>query len=223
VRLLAVEDPWLKWSWIGDHLDDIAAALRQHVGFTVVAVVVGFAISLPLAVAAQRWRWLRPPALGLAGLLYTIPSLAAFALLVPWTGLSRVTALIPLVAYTLFILVRSILTGLDGVPPATKDAADGMGYRRFARLVRVELPLALPSISAGLRLATVTTVGLVTVTALLGFGGLGSLIYDGFGRDFRTPITVGTVLCVVLAVVLDLAIVGVTRLMTPWTRARAGR
>jgi osmoprotectant transport system permease protein len=186
-----------------------------------VPVVLGLVISIPLAVAAQRHRALLPPVLAVSGILYTVPSLAAFMLLVPYTGLTRTTALIPLTTYTLFILVRSVVTGLDGVAPAVLDAADGMGYRRTRRLVRVELPLALPSIFAGLRLATVTTVGLVTVTSLITYGGLGKLIYDGFGRSFRTPITVGIVLCVVLAVTLDLLIAGVARLSTPWTRRRA--
>lgn len=215
-------DGWLWWSWVGDHTDDIVAALREHLVLTVVAVVLGIVVSLPLALAAQRWRILLAPTLAIAGVLYTIPSLAAFMLLVPYTGLTRTTALIPLVTYTVFIIVRSVITGLDAVDPAVLDAADGMGYPRRRRLWRVELPLALPTILAGIRLATVTTVGLVTVTALIGYGGLGGLIYDGFGRNFKTPVTVGIVLSVVLAIVLDLAIAGIGRLAAPWTRrARA--
>lgn len=221
MTLAAASDGWLWWPWVSDHTDDILAALREHVELTVVAVVAGLVVSVPLAVAAHRWRWLRGPTLLVAGILYTIPSLAAFALLIPYTGLSRTTALLPLVAYTLFILVRAVLTGLDGVDRAVLDAADGMGYRRWRRLVRVELPLALPSIVAGLRLATVTTVGLVTVTSLITYGGLGQLIYDGFGRNFRTPVTVGVVLSVLLAVMLDLLIAGGARLAMPWTRRRS--
>jgi osmoprotectant transport system permease protein len=221
VTLAAASDGWLWWPWVRDHTDDIVAALREHVELTVVAVVAGLVVSLPLAVAAHRWRWLRGPTLVVAGILYTIPSLAAFALLIPYTGLSRTTALLPLVTYTLFILVRAVLTGLDGVDRAVLDAADGMGYRRWRRLVRVELPLALPSIVAGLRLATVTTVGLVTVTSLITYGGLGQLIYEGFGRNFRTPVTVGVVLSVALAVVLDLLITGGARVAMPWTRRRS--
>jgi osmoprotectant transport system permease protein len=212
---------WLWWSWVSGHTDVIADALREHIELTVVAVVLGLALSLPLALAAQRWRPLLAPVLAISGILYTVPSLAAFMILVPYTGLTRTTALIPLTTYTLFILVRSVVVGLDGVPPAVLDAADGMGYRRRRRLLTVELPLALPSILAGLRLATVTTVGLVTVTALITYGGLGKLIYDGFGRNFRTPITVGIILSVLLAVGLDLLIAGVGRLATPWTRRRA--
>ena len=133
--------------------------------------------------------------LAVAGILYTIPALAAFALLVGWLGLfSLWTAMIPLIAYTFYILIRAVIVGLDGVDPAVLDAATGMGYRPTKRLLQVELPLAMPSILAGLRLATVTTVGLVTVTAVLGQGGFGRLIYDGLFNFFRTPVTVGTVL-----------------------------
>ena len=216
--MLAVADPWVSWSWVGDHLDVIAASLREHLELTLVSVLLGFVLSVPVAVLAHRLRWLRPIAVAVSGVLYTVPSLAAFALLIPWTGLSRATAVIPLVAYTSVIFVRATLTGLDGVPADVLDAADGMGITARRRLLTVELPLALPTIMAGLRLATVTTVGLVTVTALLGYGGLGKLFNDAFTRDFRTPLTVGTVLCVVLAVALDLALAGVAWLLTPWAR-----
>jgi osmoprotectant transport system permease protein len=213
-------ESWIWWSWVASHTDDIVDALRQHVVFTVVAVGAGLLLSLPLAVVAHQWRWLLGPVLGTAGILYTIPSLAAFALLVPYTGLTTLTALVPLVTYTLFILVRSTTAGLDAVPPDVLDAADGMGFRRARRLLRVELPLALPAIVAGVRLATVTTVGLVTITSLITYGGLGRLIYDGFSRDFRTPLVVGAVLSVALAVVADLLLALLGRLLTPWTRTR---
>jgi osmoprotectant transport system permease protein len=218
--VLAGADSWIWWAWVGDHLDDIGSALREHVVLTVVSVGLGLLISLPLAVLAHRRRGLLAPTLAVAGLLYTIPSLAAFAMLVPWTGLTATTAVIPLTTYTLFILVRSVVLGLDGVPPEVLDAADGMGFRPSRRLLRVELPLALPSILAGLRLATVTTVGLVTVTSIITLGGLGELIYDGFRRDFRTPLVVGIALSVALAVAADLAIVGAGKLLMPWSRQR---
>jgi osmoprotectant transport system permease protein len=157
--------------------------------------------------------------LAITGVLYTIPSLALFALLLPLTGLSRTTALIPLTLYTLLILVRNTVTGLDGVPPEVKDAATGMGYSPSRRLLRVELPLALPAIIAGIRIATVTIIGLVTVTALIGQGGLGALMLDGLQRAFRTPLTVGIVLSLALAVVADLLLVLALRLATPWQRA----
>ena len=190
--------------------------------FTLLAVSIGFAISLPLGILIQRRRRLRGPVLAVAGILYTIPALAAFALLVGWLGLfSLWTAMIPLITYTFYILIRAVIVGLDGVDPAVLDAATGMGYRPTKRLLRVELPLAMPSILAGLRLATVTTVGLVTVTAVLGQGGFGRLIYDGLFNFFRTPVTVGTVLTVALAVGLDVLIVVAGRLLAPWAKARS--
>ena len=211
-------DPWVRWDWIRLHGDDIVAALRQHVELTAIAVAVGLLISFPLGLAARRWRRTEGPILGFTGALFTIPSLALFALLVPVTGLSRLTAEIGLVIYTLLILVRNIVAGLDGVPEDVREAAHGMGYRPLGRLLRVELPLAVPVILAGVRIATVTTIGLVTVTGLIGQGGLGAFIIEGINRDFRTPIVVGSVLSVALAVVADLGLAGLTRLLAPWAR-----
>ena len=210
--------PWVDWAWVRSHRELVFELLREHVELTVVAVVLGLALSLPLALAARRWRRLYPPVLVATGILYTIPSLALFALLVPWTGLSRTTALVALVSYTLLILVRNIVAGLDGVPPDVVEAATGMGYGGVRRLVAVELPLALPSIVAGVRIATVTTIGLVTVAALIGHGGLGQLILDGLNRDFRTPLAVGSALSVAVAAVADLALLGVQQRLTPWAR-----
>ncbi len=216
----AAEDPWVRWDWVSRHGADIAAATRQHIELTAIAVGIGLAISLPLALAARRWPWLETPVLSSAGILYTIPSLALFALLVPWTGLSRTTAEIGLVSYTLLILVRNIVAGLNGVAADVKEAAQGMGFTRARQLLRIELPLAAPVIVAGLRIATVTTIGLVTVTAIIGQGGLGQLILDGLNRDFRTPLVVGSVLSVALAVAAALGLAGVERLITPWARTR---
>ena len=210
---------WLYWPWVQDHTDEIRDRLVEHIELTVLAVLFGLAIALPLALLSVRYRRLYGPVLAITGVLYTIPSLALFALLLPLTGLSRTTALIPLTLYTLLILVRNTVTGLDGVPPDVKDAATGMGYSPTRRLVRVELPLALPAIIAGIRIATVTIIGLVTVTALIGQGGLGELMLDGLQRDFRTPLTVGIVLSLTLAVVADLLLVLALRLATPWRRA----
>jgi len=151
-------------------------------------------------------------------ILATIPSLALFALLVPFTGLSPTTAEIGLVAYTLLILVRNVVAGLEGVPEEVREAASGMGYRPLGRLLRVELPLALPVIVAGIRIATVTTIGLVTVTGLIGVGGLGALIIEGINRDFRTPLVVGSVGSVALAVTADIGLAGAARLLSPWAR-----
>src|SRR5215469_16453685 len=217
--LLDATDPWIRWDWVGDHVDLILGALGQHVELTVIAVGVGLLVAIPIGVLAWRYRGTRGPVLAVAGGLYTIPSLALFALLVPWTGLTVLTAEIGLVAYTLLILVRNIVVGLDGVPADVRDAAIGMGYRPLRQLVAVELPLALPVVVAGLRIATVTTIGLITITALIGQGGLGQLIYDGLQRDFKTPLVVGATLSVALAVVADLTLAVVQRLLTPWRTA----
>lgn len=210
---------WLYWPWVQDHTDEIRQALVEHIQLTVLAVLFGLAIAMPLALLSVRYRRLYGPVIAITGVLYTIPSLALFALLLPLTGLSRTTALIPLTAYTLLILVRNIVTGLDGVPADVKEAAVGMGYSRRRQILRVELPLALPAIIAGIRIATVTTIGLVAITALIGQGGLGQLMYDGLQRDFRTPLTVGIVLSLALAVVADVLLVLAQRLATPWARA----
>ena len=217
--LLDATDPWVRWDWVGNHVDLILGDLGQHVELTAIAVGVGLLIAIPIGVLAWRYRGSRGPVLGVAGGLYTIPSLALFALLVPWTGLTVLTAEIGLVAYTLLILVRNIVVGLDGVPADVRDAAVGMGYRPYRQLLRVDLPLALPVIVAGLRIATVTTIGLITITALIGEGGLGQLLYDGLQRDFRTPLVVGAALSVALAVVADLTLALIQRLMTPWRTA----
>ena len=216
---LAAGDPWVQWDWVGRHLSDITDLLVQHVELTVIAVGVGLMIAIPFGLVAWRFRASRGGLLSLAGALYTIPSLALFALLVPFTGLSTLTAEIGLVSYTLLILVRNIVVGLDGVPAEVRDAAVGMGYRPARRLLAVELPLALPVIMAGVRVAFVTTIGLVTVTALIGEGGLGQLILKGLVEDFRTPLVVGGVLSVALAVVGDVGLSLVQRLVTPWRQA----
>lgn len=213
---------WVYWPWVGDHLDEIRARLSEHISLTVLAVAYGLLIAFPLALLAVRWRRLYPPIIGVTGVLYTIPSLALFVILIPWTGLSRTTALVPLVAYTLLILIRNIVAGLRAVPPEVQEAAEGMGYRPVRRLFVVDLPLALPAIFAGVRIATVTTIGLITITALIGQGGLGQFMIDGFQRDFRTPLTVGVVLSVVLAVAADLVLVGAQWLLSPWVR-KGGR
>ena len=212
-------EEWVEWGWVADHTDDIVAALREHVVLTVAAVGLGLLVALPLGMVASRRPRLQGPALAVTGTLFTIPSLAFFVMLGPWTGfISLTTALIPLVAYTLLILVRNVMAGLEAVPDDIKEAATGMGYGAARRLVQVEMPLALPAIVAGVRIATVTTVGLVTVAFVVGHGGLGELILLGLNRDFRTPTVVGSVLCVALAVVADLSLVAVERLLSPWAR-----
>jgi osmoprotectant transport system permease protein len=217
----AAVDPWIRWDWISRHPDVIGTALLQHIELTVVAVGLGVLIAVPLGLVAWRERILRGPIFSLTGILYTIPSLALFSLLIPFTGLTVLTAEIGLVSYTLLILIRNIVVGLESVPDDVREAARGMGYRPLAELTHIDIPLAIPAIIAGIRIATVTTIGLVTVTALIGEGGLGSLILDGLIRDFRTTLVVGTVLSVALAVVADLGLAGMQRLVTPWARGRA--
>ena len=210
----------VRWSWIGDHTDDIRDALVQHLELTGLAVLFGSLLAFPLALAAVRWPRLYAPILGFSGVLFTIPSLALFILLIPFTGLRIWTALIGLTMYTLLILVRNMVEGLRGVDPDVREAAEAMGYTRARQLFQVELPLALPVIVAGLRIATVTTIGLVTVTALIGWGGLGQLFILGFTLDFSTPLVVGIVLSALLAFAADLLLVGAQRGLTPWARSR---
>jgi osmoprotectant transport system permease protein len=220
VLWLDATDPWIRWDWLGHHTDVIWQAVLQHIQLTGIAVVGGLVIATPVGLLVWRWRALRNPVLSVAGILYTIPSLALFALLVPFTGLTVVTAEIGLVSYTILILVRNIVVGLDGVPVEIREAATGMGYRPAKRLLTIDIPLALPVIVAGVRLATVTTIGLVTVTALLGEGGLGQLILAGLIQDFKTPLVVGLAGSVVLAVAADLLLAGAQRLATPWRSSR---
>ncbi|HEV2029439.1 MAG TPA: ABC transporter permease subunit [Candidatus Dormibacteraeota bacterium] len=215
---LDIVDPWINWDWLSTHIPYVLAAVQEHVTLTVVAVAVGFAISLPLGVLAHRSGRLRLLILTVFGIFYTVPSIALFALLIPYTGLSGTTAEIPLIGYNVLVLVRNVLVGLDSVPPDVLDAADGMGYRPFVRLVRIELPLALPAIFAGLRVATVSTIGIVTITAVIGLGGLGQLILRGLIESFHSPLVVATVLCILLAFFADLLIAGAQRFAVPWAR-----
>jgi osmoprotectant transport system permease protein len=211
----------IKPEWIADNLGVIAGALIDHLVLTVLAVWCGLLISLTAALLIRRLGYLRAPVTATFGILYTIPSLALFAFLVPFTGLTLVTAEIGLIGYTLLILTRNILAGLDGIPAEIRESADGMGYGRRQRLLAVDLPLALPVIFTGLRIATVTTVGLVMVTAVIGEGGLGQLMLRGFNRQFPTMIYVGFVLIIVVALVLDILLQLAERLLTPWARRAA--
>lgn len=216
------DEPFIRWDWIVNNLDDIGERTWEHVLMTVIAVGIGFVISFALSLLIVRWRRLAPPILGFSGVLYAIPSLGLFALLIPLTGVSLLTAEIALVSYTLLILVRNTVAGFDAVPRDVIEAASGMGYGPWQLLWRVQLPLALPTIVAGLRIATVTTVGLVAVTALIGQSNLGSLIIQrGIRASFPTAILVGAFGSVLLGVVADLGFVGLQRLLTPWARARS--
>jgi osmoprotectant transport system permease protein len=213
----------IRWSWIGDHKDDIVHRAAEHAQLTFLAVAIGLVISFPLAVLSHRHRRLYPPVTWITGFLYTIPSLALFVFLSPITGFSTATAEIGLVSYTLLILIRNIVAGLDGVPEDAKEAARGMGFSNRQMLWKVEIPLALPVIGAGVRIATVTTIGLVTVTALIEKGGFGYFILLGDNRAFPTAAILGAVLSVAFAVLADAALLLGQRFLTPWARAARAR
>jgi osmoprotectant transport system permease protein len=221
-RVLAADaapNPWFDGSYVVDNWDTIMGYLGEHVRLTVGAVLLGSLIALPLALLARRSRVLGGAVLGLSTIVYTIPSLAMFAFVFPVTGLSATTVLIGLTAYSLVILVRNFLVGLQGVPADVQEAARGMGYGNARRFVQIELPLALPAFMAGLRIATVSTIALVTVGVLVGHGGLGQLIYGGFNANFyRAEIVTGAVACVLLALLADLLLAGLERVLTPWAR-----
>jgi osmoprotectant transport system permease protein len=219
-----VAQPLIRWSYIGDHLHEIRVALVQHLELTFIAVGVGVVLSSLLAAVALRFRFTFQPLNAITGIMYAVPSLALFILLSPITGLTVLTSEIALVSYTLQILLRSIVAGIDGVPASVRESATAMGFTRRQQFWRVELPIALPVIVSGLRIATVTTVGLVPISGILGSdqGGLGTFIFDGLQRFFNTPLLVGGVLTVALAVVLDVSLVRIERVLTPWIRrARA--
>jgi osmoprotectant transport system permease protein len=217
--ILAQESgPLFDWDWVVRNWDQIIDRTWEHVTLTVVSVAIGMALSLGLSIIALRWWRTYAPITWVTGLLYTIPSLALFALLVPIVGLNATNAVIALTSYTLLILIRNTVAGIDGVPPSVVEAADGMGYTRRARFWKMEVPLALPAIVAGVRIATVTTVGLVTVTAVLGLGGYGFFILRGLNTFFWTQIIVGVTLSVALATFFDLTFVWAQRWLTPWAR-----
>ncbi len=213
----------IDWGWLGDHIPALIFRTGQHLYLTAIAVLFGLAISMALGIAAVRARGLYLPFAVFTGLVYTIPSLALFAAMVPIIGLNLLTAEIPLILYTLVILYRNVVAGFDAVPPDVRETADGMGYGSAARLWRVELPLAVPLITAGVRIATVSTIGLVTITATLGdaFGGLGFFIYEGARRGFATEIYAGAVPVILLALLLDRVFVRIQHVLTPWDAARA--
>jgi osmoprotectant transport system permease protein len=218
---LGQEAPLIDWAWIGRNMDQIIDRTWEHIGLTAVSVGLGLVISVGLSIVALRWRWTYSPITWVTGLLYTIPSLALFAILVPIVGLNATNAVIALTSYTLLIIIRNLVAGIDGVPSSVIEAADGMGYTPQARFWKMEIPLALPAIVAGLRIATVTTVGLVTVTAVLGLGGYGFFILRGLNTFFWTQILVGVVLSVALATMFDVGFVWLERMLSPW--ARRGR
>ncbi|MGW2303097.1 ABC transporter permease [Streptomyces sp. NPDC001809] len=212
---------WICGAYLSTRSEILTDAVLQHLRLTAVSVALALALALPLAVAARRWRWAAGPVLGVTTLLYTIPALAMFSLLLPWYGLSASLVVAGLVLYSLTLLVRNILAGLRAVPEETRQAARGLGYRPIRLMLTVELPLAVPSAMAGLRIATVSAVSLVTIGAIVGHGGLGNLVYSGMNTYFKAQVLTASVLCVVIAVAADLFLVGAQWLLTPWTRGRS--
>jgi osmoprotectant transport system permease protein len=203
--------------WIADNFDRYLSPFWEHAYLTLVSVAIGFAIAFSLALLAHRRRWLVGPIVQITGILYTLPSVAVFFLLLPFTGRGNTTAIVALVAYTLLILFRNVMVGFENVPAETRDAGRGMGLTPRQLLWRVELPLALPEIMAGLRIAVTTTVGLAALAFLAGAGGLGEALFDDL--NFRSNVVVAGGLAILLAVVLDLLILALQKTLTPWTRA----
>lgn len=206
-------------SWIGENFDRYVGPFFEHVYLTIVSVAIGFVVAFALALVAHRRRWLDPPFAGTTTILYTVPSIAAFFLLQPITGRGNLTAIVALVAYALQAIYANVTTGLRNVPAETVDAARGMGLTDGQLLRKVEIPLAVPEIMAGLRIALTTTVSLATLAFFAGGGGLGALIYAQI--DFKSNVVVAGGLAVLLAAGLDLIVLLVQRAVTPWRRAVA--
>ncbi|MEU6486600.1 ABC transporter permease [Streptomyces sp. NPDC046887] len=210
---------WLCGAYLSTRQEILLDASLQHLRLAFVSVLIALVLALPLALAARRWHWAGGTVLGATTILYTIPSLAMFSLLLPLYGLSASLVIAGLVLYSLTLLVRNILAGLRDVPEDARQAARGLGYGPLRTLLTVELPLSLPATVAGVRIATVSAVSLVTIGAIVGYGGLGNLIYAGMNTYFKAQVLTASVLCVVIAVAADLALLLVQRLLTPWTRA----
>ena len=209
----------MNWGWLDRNVDTVLEDLQEHIEIALVALVLGALIAFPIGLLAYRWRVTYGPILAITQILYTVPSLALFVLLINAVGLGQTPVIIGLTIYSLVILVRNLVEGLRSVPKETIDAATAMGFRQTRRLFAVELPIALPAIIAGLRLAAVSNISLVSVGALIGTGGLGQLFIHGFQIDNPIEIWTGIVATLLLAVVVDLLIVAGGRVLTPWTRA----
>ncbi|XVQ12999.1 ABC transporter permease [Spirillospora sp. CA-255316] len=218
--LAADGEPLIRWNWIADHAAELAEYTGVHLRLALLPVLFGLIIAVPLGVACRRWGWLYPPALTATNVLYAIPSLALFMIFVQYTGLTGRTVMIPLTLYTLSVLLPNVVDGLAAVPEPVRQAATAMGFGNLRRLVQVELPIAVPVVIAGVRVAAVSSISLVAVGQLIGQGGLGYYVTRGLQLDFPTPIIVAIVLIVLLALVTDALLVLLQRLLTPWVRAR---
>lgn len=209
------------FDWAKENIDRYGTPTLQHLEIVLLAVVIGFAFAFTLALVAHRIRWVQPPLLATTGVLYTIPSIAFFFLLVPITGLGRTTAVIVLAAYTLQIIYRNTMLGFANVPESVKDAARGMGYTSRQILWRIELPLAIPEIIAGLRVATVSTIAITTLVVFISAGGLGTEIYGQGNLTFPTSIILAAAIVMLMALAFDLVLLTAQRLATPWRRVGA--
>ncbi len=218
--MIASDEPLVRWDWVRDHMDDVWQRTLEHVQLTVYSLAIGFVVAGLLSIVALKYRRTYGPITWVTGILYTIPSLALIAPLARWLGFGNAPVVIALVTYTLLILIRNNVAAFDGIPLEVREAAMGMGYTPLRRVLRVELPLALPVMIAGLRIASVTVIGLVTIAALVGAGGYGAFIDDGLNRFFPTAVILGAFLSVFLAIVVDLGFVLLERLLTPWRRTR---
>lgn len=210
----------MDWNWIGSHGDLFGNLIRQHVLLAIVPVLLGLLISVPLGIACVRYPRLYAPGLAVATVLYAVPSLALFVCFISITGLTEMTAIWPLTIYTLALLLRNVVDGLNSVPTSVSQAATAMGFGDIRRLLQIDLPVAVPVILAGIRVAMVSNISLVSVASLIGLGGLGQLFIDGFQRAFPTEIIAGIVLIVVIAFLADSLLVLVQRVLTPWSQSR---
>ncbi|HEY3986457.1 ABC transporter permease [Cedecea sp.] len=208
----------IDWQWVTDNLEMIGELMLQHLQMVLISLAMGTLLTAAMLLLSIVWPALSGPLISLSGVLFTIPSLALFILLLPWTGLSVTTAVIGLTLYSLLILLRNVLAGMQKLPADVLESGRALGYTRFGRFLEVELFLILPALFAGLRIASVTLVGLVIVTALIGQGGLGQLMILGFNQNFLTPILVSLALSLVLSLVLDLLIARLGYSLTGWTR-----
>ncbi|GAA4499632.1 ABC transporter permease subunit [Actinoallomurus oryzae] len=223
--LAAGGEPLVRWSWIGDHTDELTTLTLHHLKLALLPIVFGLIIAIPLGIMCARWRWIYPPTLGVANVLYGVPSLALFMLFIPYFGIGSggkadFTIILPLTLFSLSVLVPNVVDGLRSVPEPVRQAATAMGFGTLRRLVQVELPIAVPVVIAGARVAAVASISLVSVGVLIGNGGLGQLFIDGYSRDFTTPIIVSSVLILALALISDGVLVTAQRLLTPWARTR---
>jgi osmoprotectant transport system permease protein len=218
-------EPLIRWAWIGDHTDLLTTLTVHHLKLALLPILFGLVIAVPLGVMCVRWRWLYPPTLGAANIFYGLPSLALFMVFIPYFGIGSggradFTIIVPLTMFSLSVLVPNVVDGLRSVPEPVRQAATAMGFGTLRRLIQVELPIAVPVVIAGARVATVASISLVSVGVLIGNGGLGQLFIDGYARQFTTPLIVSCVLIIALALLSDGVLVAAQRLLTPWSRTR---